>query len=156
MPTLEMIHHLVEYENWANRQALESIREVEDGAARAVLTMAHLAAAQRIWFARVAGEEQSIELFPEVPLEIVEPLLHESANLWKGFVSRLDEEALARPVVYTNSKGEEKSRPLSQVLLHLVLHGQHHRGQIASFVRQAGGHPARTDLIFFEEKPPGG
>ncbi len=156
MPTLEMIHHLVEYENWANRQALESIREVEEGAARAVLTMAHLAAAQRNWFARVAGEELPMDFFPEVPLEIAEPLLRESERLWQEFLAKLDDEALVRPVVYTNSKGEEKSRPLSQVLLHLVLHGQHHRGQIASFVRQAGGHPAQTDFIHYEDMPSGG
>jgi uncharacterized damage-inducible protein DinB len=154
MPTLETIRHLVAYENWANRKALDSIREVEEGAARAVLTFAHLAATQRNWFARIAGEELPVEFFPEVPLEIAEPLLRESERLWHEFLEKLDEEALDQPVVYTNTQGEKKSRPLSQILLHLVLHGQHHRGQIANFVRQAGGHPAKTDFILVEEAPP--
>jgi uncharacterized damage-inducible protein DinB len=38
---------------------------------------------------------------------------------------------------------------LEQMLIHLSLHGEHHRGQVARIVRDAGGVPAVTDFISF-------
>ena len=59
----------------------------------------------------------------------------------------LCEKPLARTIVYTNSKGEPWSSRVSDVLMHVVLHGGYHRGQIAADLREAGFTPAYTDYI---------
>ena len=66
---------------------------------------------------------------------------------WATLLDGADDAALARDVAYTNSKGEPFHDRVDDILLHVVLHGVHHRGQIAAAVRAGGGEPAYTDFI---------
>jgi uncharacterized damage-inducible protein DinB len=52
-------------------------------------------------------------------------------------------------VAYRTSRGEPFTTRLEDILAHVVLHGAHHRGQIALRVREAGGDPAGTDYITY-------
>jgi DinB family protein len=45
------------------------------------------------------------------------------------------------------SPGEEYQSPVSDILLHLSLHGTHHRGQMATYVSGKGAKPINTDYI---------
>ncbi|MFB3133724.1 MAG: DinB family protein [Rhodothermales bacterium] len=38
---------------------------------------------------------------------------------------------------------------LHEILLHVIIHGQHHRAQIATCLRQHGHTPPPTDCIIF-------
>jgi uncharacterized damage-inducible protein DinB len=48
-------------------------------------------------------------------------------------------------MAYRNTKGEAFPYPLGEVLMHLVLHGAYHRGQVAFHLRSAGTQPPLTD-----------
>ena len=48
---------------------------------------------------------------------------------------------------YQNSKGEKFSSRQADILMHVVMHGAYHRGQIAAAIRAAGSEPAYTDFI---------
>ena len=61
----------------------------------------------------------------------------------------LDASELARPITYTNTKGDTFTNPVEEILHHAVMHGMYHRGQVARAVRQAGGTPLSTDFILF-------
>lgn len=44
-------------------------------------------------------------------------------------------------------RGERYETPRGEVLLRVFLHGEHHRGQIARAVREAGREPVNADFI---------
>jgi hypothetical protein len=50
---------------------------------------------------------------------------------------------------YRMASGAEFTTPLWQMVLHLVNHASYHRGQVVTLIRQAGGVPVVTDLIYY-------
>jgi uncharacterized damage-inducible protein DinB len=54
---------------------------------------------------------------------------------------------LSQTVTYKNTKGEEWSSSIGDVLTHVLMHSAYHRGQIASHMREQGHTPAYTDFI---------
>jgi uncharacterized damage-inducible protein DinB len=55
-------------------------------------------------------------------------------------------------VHYRNSAGNEFDNTVRDILTHVALHGQYHRGQIARAMRAAGREPVYTDYIGFIRK----
>ncbi|MEX0845990.1 MAG: DinB family protein, partial [Balneolaceae bacterium] len=52
-------------------------------------------------------------------------------------------------IEYSNSKGVTFRNSVEEILMHIVIHGQHHRAQIAKLLRKTGITPPVTDFIFF-------
>jgi uncharacterized damage-inducible protein DinB len=52
-------------------------------------------------------------------------------------------------ISYQDTKGRSYSQPVWQILLHLVNHGTHHRGQVSGFLRAMGGTPPPLDMIAY-------
>jgi len=52
-------------------------------------------------------------------------------------------------IEYKDMKGRPYSQPVWQILLHLVNHGTHHRGQVSGFLRAMDKTPAPLDLIAY-------
>ena len=50
-------------------------------------------------------------------------------------------------IQYTNLKGDPFQSPLGDILAHVPIHGQHHRGQINADLRAAGIAPPAIDFI---------
>jgi uncharacterized damage-inducible protein DinB len=46
-------------------------------------------------------------------------------------------------------RGNPWTQPLWEIVLHVVNHGTHHRGQAAGFLRSLGHTPPKLDLIFY-------
>ena len=70
------------------------------------------------------------------------------------YLSRLDEPALAEPIEYTNSAGLTFQTACGDILIHVALHGQYHRGKINLLLRQAGADPAPADYIGYVRGTP--
>ena len=49
------------------------------------------------------------------------------------------------PKLVINSAGDEFDSKLSDILLHVALHGAYHRGQVNLLIRTAGGEPSPTE-----------
>ena len=54
---------------------------------------------------------------------------------------------LDRVISYKRFTDEVYQSPVSDILLHLTLHGAHHRGQMATCVSKQGKPPINTDFI---------
>lgn len=68
-------------------------------------------------------------------------------SAWDAYLRAHTQDELLRTVNYVNSKGDAFSNTVSDIVTHVVIHSEHHRGQIASTVRELGGQPAVTDYI---------
>ena len=144
---------LFAYDAWANREALASLRGAGESLPERVRRrLAHVVGAQRLWLARIesAGGDPPPPppaVWPDLNLDEIGTEIGELGARWSLLVTGLDEIELARSVTYVNSKGEPWSSKVGDVLMHVVLHGGYHRGQIASDLRDAGFTPAYTDYI---------
>jgi uncharacterized damage-inducible protein DinB len=145
------------YDEWANREVLAAIRSAggADGHAstpgsanhRSLQLMAHILAAERVWLDRLKQQPPSIPVWPEPDLAQCEAQAAEMGGLWLEFLDLITAGDVAQSISYKNSKGEEWTSTIVDVLNHVVLHSAYHRGQIASHMRASGQTPAYTDFI---------
>ncbi len=135
---------LFAYDDWANREALRSLRDGGPAAARR--RMAHIIGAQWTWLQRLA-KGPPVEVWPDLDLDACSAQLDELRERYGELFRTLTEEGLARRVSYTNTKGRKFESTAGEILTHVALHGAYHRGQIASDVRAHGQEPAYTDFI---------
>ena len=73
--------------------------------------------------------------------------LLQRANIRLEFFDLLTAGDVSQSITYKNSKGEEWTSTIVDVLNHVVIHSAYHRGQIASHMRANGQTPAYTDFI---------
>jgi uncharacterized damage-inducible protein DinB len=135
------LERLLAYDDWANRQALASLKRAPSPAG--CRRMAHILGAQRVWLSRVAGGAPG-EVWPAADLAACEAGIEELGRRWRDVAGKDDPD---RVVAYRNTKGERFENTVREILLQILFHGAHHRGQIASDVRAHGGEPALTDFI---------
>lgn len=137
---------LISYDEWANRKVFDALKKAEstDLKAEAKGMFGHILAAQKVWMSRIKGETTDIEIWPELSSEELSTMLKENPGKLKALISRADE-----MISYKNSKGEVFRNKVGDILFHIIIHGQHHRAQIAKHLRAAGMTPPGTDYIFF-------
>ena len=138
---------LFAYDGWANREALRSLRALPAPPPRAVKVMAHIVNTEWLWLSRLKQDGHKVVVWPDYGLEEAEQQLPVLRGAWDKFLDTRTSGDLERSIDYVNSKGESWQNRVQDVLLHVVMHGVYHRGQIAAAVRQAGSEPAYTDFI---------
>ncbi len=143
---LAVLRRLFDYDHWANRATLRSLR-VGSPSERSRKLLAHVAATERLWYDRLLARKQSLPVWPDFTLDQSEALVDEMAAAWREYLGGLEAKGLGEAAGYTNTKGERWSNTVQDVLMHVVMHSTYHRGQIAAEVRASGGEPAYTDFI---------
>ncbi len=149
----------LDYSTWASRRLVdaaaslsadEQTRDFKTSDDSVLGTLAHVFAGDRVWLSRVKGETPGPFITPEDRrLEVLQndwPALHQR---WKLFVEPLSDQDLLAVISYKDTKGNPYQTPLWQILLHLVNHGTHHRGQVSGFLRALGHTPPAVDLIAY-------
>jgi uncharacterized damage-inducible protein DinB len=121
---------------------------------RSVLgTLVHVFAADRLRLARFQRETNPPYSSPaDYHLSVLQndwPLLYDRWRTWLGGVS---DESAAADFAYHDMKGHPWRQPLWQLVLHVVNHGTHHRGQVAGFLRALGRVPPPLDItVYYRE-----
>jgi uncharacterized damage-inducible protein DinB len=154
----EVLRTHIDYTGWASARLLDAAGELtpeeltrDFGTAdKHVLgTLVHVFAADRIWMARVSGEVPAKFIDPERDMHLSvlrnewPPLLKK----WQEWTSALTGDSAAAILSYKDIKGNSYQNPAWQIVLHLVNHGAHHRGQVSGFLRALGKVPPPLDLV---------
>ena len=153
-----MLEHLRRQQGhlqWADARLLERLGSSPEP--RALRLLAHVLGAERVWLSRLRGEDSGgLEVWPELDIDGCAKLAEQVHAELEGYLSGLDAARLEEPFTYRNQQGQPYSSRRSDVLIHLMLHGAYHRGQIAQTLRLAGLEPVNTDYITWvrEERPP--
>jgi uncharacterized damage-inducible protein DinB len=140
------------YDEWANREVLNAIRAAGGSSPRStdhrsLQLMSHILAAERVWLERLKRQPQSVPVWPEPDLAQCEAQAAELGGLWLEFLDLITAGDVSQTISYKNSKGEEWTSTIVDVLTHVCLHSAYHRGQIATDMRAHGQTPAYTDFI---------
>jgi uncharacterized damage-inducible protein DinB len=163
--TLQDFRTFYLYNDWANDRLLKmlyeafgeetNLRESTDPRCRAIQEAAvHIVSAQSVWRQRWQGHSPDAMLDPEeypTPLAIRMAFGAERARFWGYFETLKTEEALLWVCDFKNTRGEAHSRPLWQMLQHVITHGGYHRGQITGRLLDMGFDALiiSTDLISY-------
>jgi uncharacterized damage-inducible protein DinB len=140
------LDRLLRYDIWANGETLDSLRQGPPPA-RSLKWMGHIVGAEHLWLARLRQEPAPLPVWPDLPVEQCAAHLDELSGMWPEYLANAGPQRLAERVTYTNSKGEEWTNVVEDILTHVTIHSAYHRGQIASDLRAAGQIPAYTDFI---------
>lgn len=150
--SLERFRREFAYDAWANAEVLRHLQRESSPPASCVAWFAHVLGAQSEWLARLTGARSDLGVWPRLTLDELEPVLARLRADWTAYLERLGPTELARTVSYVNTKGQSWDSRQEDVLSHVLLHGAHHRGQIASALREAGLTPPTTDYIHAARK----
>jgi uncharacterized damage-inducible protein DinB len=166
MPALaDVLRTHLDYTAWASRHLVDAaaqlkqdelMRDFRTATNNVLNTLVHVYAADRIWLARLQHENRT-EFVSDADhsLAVLQnewPFLRER---WKKWAALLTDEQVFSEIEYTDLKGRSWKQPLSQIILHVVNHGTHHRGQVSGFIRALGQVPPPLDFIAYcrEMKP---
>lgn len=144
---LEVLRRQFAWTDWANHSTFAALRRAHPAPPQAARRLAHLAATEHLWLARLERRPQPMPVWPELDLEATGAYLDELPELWRRYFDRAGESGLTGNVAYTNSKGESFTNRAGDILLHVVSHGAYHRGQISADLRAGGFDPVLTDFI---------
>lgn len=147
MSSIRVLRRLLAHDDWANREALTSLRASGEPPPRALAWIAHIAAAERLWLVRLREEKTPVVVWPSLTLSECESEFRRLRPEWEELLGTLAPETLGREVSYVNSKGEPWTSSFEDILLHVPVHSTYHRGQIAAELRASGWEPAYTDFI---------
>lgn len=151
MEQSDQLLRLFSYDNWANEQVLLILQDHPDftHSEQAVEYFAHIAGAQDLWYRRIEGLPlDDLKVWPDYNLSVTLQKITTLYEKWQRLI-KANRSDLDRVISYKNSKGTKFDTPLSDILHHVVIHGQHHRAQIAKLLRDAKIAPPATDFIYF-------
>ena len=133
----------VDHSVWANRLWTEFVFSQPVPEARPRELLGHMMVGERVWFERVEGAPKTGVAFPVL----------DKAELLRGFEEnrqtylRLIATRLADDIHFRRASGEEYHAPVRDIIHHLLTHGYHHRGQLATHYARLGMAYPNTDHI---------
>ncbi len=148
METVEHLQRLADHCLAADAALAESLRAAA-ASSSIVREYAHILGAEETWLARIEGRAPRAAIWPAGPLDEVLALRAEVTESFRAFVSTLRNADLERMVEYRNSAGIAFSTGVADILFHVMLHGQYHRGKVNLMLRQSGLAPVPADYIAF-------
>ena len=157
------IQNLYEYNRWANAAIFAAAskltpeqftRDLRSSHHSVRDTLAHILAAEWIWLERWNGTSPRALLDPaEFPtIDSIQTRLRAVETGCVEFIDGLTDESLAKPITYTNTKGEEWTYTLGQMLQHVANHSTYHRGQVTTMLRQLGLEARAVDYLVYVDE----
>jgi len=141
---------LFNYDRHTNLLILETIIDAQ-GPEKPVKLMAHLLAAQQVWFNRCTASPSSVSaLWPDWPADTLGHLVNQNHDNWISYLATLGLGDFDKLISYKTLKGEGFENKLCDILAHVINHGTHHRAQAGQHLLAAGAEKLPvTDYIFY-------
>jgi len=158
--TPDMLRTHLDYTGWASSRlvnaasqlTLDELTKDFGTADHSVLgTLVHVYAADRVWLGHIQGNLPARFIDPEKDMHLT-VLQNEWPALlerWKQWAVTLTEESLAAKMSVKTMRGNFFETCVWQIVLHVVNHGAHHRGQVSGFLRAMGHTPPPLDLMAY-------
>lgn len=149
----DTLRRLMDHMRWADAKILEALTAASEPPRDALEIYSHVLGAEAVWLARLTANPPP-PVWPDLTLEECTRLAARNAD---GFVAFLDSRSAAdlqRSVTYRNSAGAEFESRIDDIVTHVALHGQYHRGQVNALLRRAGAEPRPVDYIAYVRGAP--
>jgi len=155
----ELVRNHLDYTTWASKRLLaaaatlspeELSRDFKTADHSILGTLAHIYAADRVWLARFTGAPGGPFITDaDRSLAVLQSDWPALLERWRQWAQPLTDEATQQILSFKDTKGNPYSEPVWQLILHVVNHGSHHRGQVSGFLRALGHTPPPLDLVAY-------
>ncbi len=141
---------MFEHLHWSNQRILETLQKMEGENEQINRLFSHILLTEQVWLTRLKGSDSSnLPIWAEVSLEACAVMANRNNQNFKEFLSSITDPALEQIVSYRNSQGIEFKNSVRDILTHVALHGQYHRGQINQLLRANDTEPVILDYIIY-------
>ena len=156
--SVEDLREHLAYSAWASQRLVQAASELTEAellrdfqtADHSVLgTLVHAFASDRVWLTRLRKAPPKYSTEADNHLSVLKeewPELYRQYDEWLG---GLNDDAVRADLTYQDMRGREWTQPIWKLLLHVVNHATHHRGQVSGFLRTMGRVPPVLDLVAF-------
>lgn len=137
------------YNDRANRQVLESIRNLSEKD-ECIKFFSHMINSQKKWMARIVEYPNNPQMSwwdPIYPLETLEEEWATSLKVWLDLLTNKGEEELEQDILFIGYDNGKFSAKLKDIALQLNYHSIHHRAQIQGLIRAQGMDAPFVDYI---------
>lgn len=154
----------LDYSHWANGRLIEAAHSLTaeeltrnfGTADKSVLgTLVHVYASDRTWLRRLIGAPAvAFVTEGDYRVSVIEEDWPALGHRWQEWASPLTDADVRKSLAYLDLRGNAWEQPVWQIVLHVVNHGTHHRGQVSGFLRSMGRTPPALDLIrYYRDSP---
>jgi len=146
MSTLASLQSLFRYQTWAHDELVEKLEGLDpEGQARArhdaLLLLNHILIVNRIFMGHLTRQPHGFtaDNTPDTPtLESLKQALSTSDRWYMDHLQTLTPEALTEPWHFVFTDGDSGCMTGEEMLLHVIVHGTYHRGEVGRLLRLAG------------------
>lgn len=150
MSLIAHFERMFDHAHWANRRVAQTLQGLEGKTEKPYRWFAHILGAEKVWLTRLNGRSSKhLPIWPKLSLEQCETLLAENQEGYRRFLSALTDVELAKPAENRNQTGAASQTSIQDILTHVCMHGNYHRGQIAASLREEGFEPVGTDYFLY-------
>jgi uncharacterized damage-inducible protein DinB len=148
----------LQYHRWATNRVLTEVqqlaserlvRDLHGSFASVYDTVVHLYQSDVVWLERLEERPNGKREDYSSP-----GCMYDLSDMWLAVIDRMiafasgfSEGDWERKIAYKSMAGVAYESPIWQIVVHVVNHGTHHRGQVTSMMRQLGEKPVNLDLI---------
>ncbi len=155
---MDELRRLFDYNRWATLRILDAAasltteeltRDLKSSFPSVLATLLHGLGAERVWLERWNGRSPTAFLDSSA-LDSVAAIRERWDALWRdqqAFLSGLGDGDVTRSLSYRLFNGDTDTRPLGELMRHVVNHATYHRGQVVTMLRQLGRSPPSTDYV---------
>ena len=135
---IDTLQRLFRHKAWANDQLLTTLAELGDDAAitkLAIKALSHSYVVDRIFAAHLRREHHAYGSANSEQLPTLEALsadIRASDREYVAYVAALDRAQLAEEVDFAFTDGEPGRMSREEMLMHVIIHGVGHRGQVSA------------------------
>jgi uncharacterized damage-inducible protein DinB len=145
----ELLLDLARYQAWADAAHWKALREnatlLEDAEIRKRLN--HMVAAMKLLTTLARGETP--DLTPAKEIDSIDDLEAAMGKAQTNLTAAIGSVDLDKMIALPRGPKGPFEAPAGVLLLQALMHGQHHRGQNASRMRQLGVNPPMTDFVIW-------
>jgi len=158
LPAADLRDHLA-YSAWASQRLVhaateltesELLRDFQTSDHTVLGTLVHTFAADRVWLARLQKLPNPPYSTPaDYSLNVLQVEWPRVQHGWGDLLKRTTDEEACTALIYQDLRGNTWKQPVWQLILHVVNHATHHRGQVSGFLRAMGRIPPPLDLVAY-------
>jgi len=157
----QVLRYQLDFSTWAAERLLkaaaaltpEELTQDFKTSDKSVLgTLVHCYRAERIWLNRLQDKKVDFKVEGDDTLAALQKNWPAVQAGWSDWARTLTDEAAGGNFSYSDLKGNAWTQPIWTVVMHVVNHSTHHRGQAVGFIRSLGHTPPNVDLITFSRE----
>ena len=141
---------MMEHMHWANGEILDVVEKTGVDDPDMLRLLRHMAIAEQVWLIRLnGGSSRNLQLWKAGNAAEIVALMRANDQGYRNYLAQLTETDLDENVTYTNQQGTPFEMPVRDILIHVALHGQYHRGQFNRMLVSGKKQPVVFDFIAF-------